>query len=87
EIILSAGTIGTPHILLNSGIGDKNALSQIDIKPLVHLPSVGQNFSDHPFIENRWLVNSTNTLEQLARNATYAAEQLDLWLKTRTGIL
>ncbi|TFK37492.1 aryl-alcohol oxidase-like protein [Crucibulum laeve] len=87
EIILSAGAIGTPHILLNSGIGDKNALSQIGIKPLVHLPSVGQNFSDHPVIVDQWPVNSTNTFEKLARNATYAAEQLDLWLRTRTGIL
>lgn len=87
EVILSAGSIGTPHILLNSGIGDNVALSNIGIKTLVHLPSVGRNFSDHPTVGNQFLVNSTDTFEQLQRNATYAAEQLNLWQTSRRGIL
>ncbi|TFK37485.1 GMC oxidoreductase-domain-containing protein, partial [Crucibulum laeve] len=89
EIVLSAGSIGTPHILLNSGIGDKTALAQVGIKPLVHLPSVGQNLSDHPVVGDQWLVNAgpTDTFEALGRNETYAAEQLELWTTKRSGTL
>lgn len=47
EVILSAGSFVSPHILLLSGIGDKAQLDQHGI-PLVHdLPGVGENLQDH----------------------------------------
>lgn len=47
EVILSAGTFGTPQILLLSGIGSASALSALGI-PVVHdAPEVGQNLFDH----------------------------------------
>ena len=49
EVILSGGTIGTPHILLHSGIGDKNDLARLGIASMIDLPSVGKNLTDHPF--------------------------------------
>ncbi|KAJ7249687.1 aryl-alcohol-oxidase from pleurotus Eryingii [Mycena rebaudengoi] len=57
EVILSAGTIGAPNILLHSGIGNSSALSSLGIKPVRNLPSVGQNLSDHillggPLVDN-----------------------------------
>ncbi|KAG6887727.1 hypothetical protein C0992_010947 [Termitomyces sp. T32_za158] len=55
EVILSAGTIGTPHILMNSGIGDAKTLKVVGVQPLVDLPDVGQNLADHPVIGNTWL--------------------------------
>ncbi|KAF8074053.1 pyranose dehydrogenase [Lyophyllum atratum] len=85
EIILSAGVIGTPHLLQHSGIGDSKLLSKVGVKPLVHLPSVGQNFTDHPFVANTWLVNSTDTYEAALRNDTLAEQQLEQWNETRTG--
>ncbi|GLB40801.1 putative aryl-alcohol oxidase [Lyophyllum shimeji] len=87
EIILSAGSIGSPHILLNSGIGDNAELSRVGIKTLVHLPSVGKNLSDHPFVVNQWVVNSTNTFETINRNATVAARDLQQWSETKMGPL
>ncbi|KAG6808584.1 hypothetical protein H0H92_003645 [Tricholoma furcatifolium] len=84
ELILSAGSIGTPHILMNSGIGDASALSLLGIEPLVNLPSVGKNFSDHPFLLNPWLVNASDTFDQF-RNAPLAEEALRQWNETRTG--
>lgn len=87
EVILSAGSIGTPHILMNSGIGNATALSEIGIKSLVDLPSVGQNLSDHPYAGNTWFVNSTDTFEAANRNATLAAEQFQRWEATHTGPL
>lgn len=50
EVIISAGTIHTPQILQNSGIGPKDLLEQAGIPVLVELPGVGQNFQDHSYL-------------------------------------
>jgi choline dehydrogenase len=47
EVILSAGAMRSPHILMLSGIGDGPALRQLGITPLAHLPGVGRNLQDH----------------------------------------
>ena len=48
QVILSSGAIGSPHILLLSGVGAASHLAEIGV-PLVHdLPGVGQNLRDHP---------------------------------------
>ena len=47
EIILSAGTIGSPHILLLSGVGPRDHLAQHKIPVVAHLPGVGSNLHDH----------------------------------------
>jgi len=47
EVIISGGVVGTPHILLHSGIGDKEELEAVGVKTLVNNPSVGKNLSDH----------------------------------------
>ncbi|WP_373495189.1 GMC family oxidoreductase [Aquiflexum sp.] len=47
EVILSAGAIQSPQIMMLSGIGDKDYLSKFGIKPVCHLPGVGQNLIDH----------------------------------------
>jgi choline dehydrogenase len=47
EIIISAGAIHSPKILLLSGVGDGRHLSDVGV-PVVHdLPGVGQNYRDH----------------------------------------
>ena len=47
EIILSAGAIGSPHILMTSGVGDADELSEHGIDLHQHLPGVGKNLQDH----------------------------------------
>ena len=47
EVILSAGAIKSPQILMLSGIGDKGYLAKFGIKVFHHLPGVGQNLIDH----------------------------------------
>ena len=50
EITLSAGAIGSPHILLLSGVGPAEQLKNVGI-PVVHeMPGVGKNLRDHPLI-------------------------------------
>jgi 5-(hydroxymethyl)furfural/furfural oxidase len=50
EIILCAGAIHSPAILLRSGIGPADDLPQIGVAPLVNAPSVGQNLGEHVLI-------------------------------------
>ncbi|KAF8883622.1 aryl-alcohol-oxidase from pleurotus Eryingii [Gymnopilus junonius] len=85
EVILSAGSINTPQVLSNSGIGDSKKLRSLGIKYLVNLPDVGENLSDHPIIVMSWLVNSTSTYDDFNRNATLQAQELQTWEKTREG--
>ncbi|NQV54614.1 MAG: choline dehydrogenase [Rhodospirillales bacterium] len=47
EVILSAGAIGSPAILLRSGIGAASELSALGIEPVFDLPGVGKNLQDH----------------------------------------
>jgi choline dehydrogenase len=48
EVVLSLGAIQTPKVLMQSGIGDQDALQRLGIPVVQHLPGVGQNFQDHP---------------------------------------
>jgi choline dehydrogenase len=50
EVVLSAGAVQTPKILMLSGIGDRAELDRFGIATASHLPGVGQNFQDHPII-------------------------------------
>lgn len=47
EVILSAGAINTPKVMLLSGIGSPDHLSKIGIKPVHELAGVGRNLQDH----------------------------------------
>jgi predicted dehydrogenase (TIGR03970 family) len=48
QLILTAGTIETPHLLLLSGVGPSKALERLGVEPVIDLPAVGQNLRDHP---------------------------------------
>jgi choline dehydrogenase-like flavoprotein len=50
EVIVAAGAIGTPHLLMLSGIGPAARLRQTGIEVIRDLPAVGQNLQDHPDI-------------------------------------
>jgi choline dehydrogenase len=66
EIILSSGAIGSPHILLRSGVGPQEQLQSFDI-PVVHaLPGVGKNLRDHPIIYITWRTKKDYPLDGLA---------------------
>jgi choline dehydrogenase len=47
EVILCAGSIGSPHLLMHSGIGDSGELQRLGIALRQHLPAVGRNLKDH----------------------------------------
>ncbi|CAA7269421.1 unnamed protein product [Cyclocybe aegerita] len=70
ELIVSAGVINTPQLLLLSGIGPSSALRTAGITPILDLPGVGQNLTDHPFIPNYFTVSSNATFDDVLRNET-----------------
>jgi choline dehydrogenase len=48
EVIVCAGAIGSPQLLMLSGIGPRNHLHELGIDVAVDLPGVGSNLQDHP---------------------------------------
>lgn len=50
EVILSAGALQSPAILMRSGIGPADHLKQMDIEVRADLKGVGQNLQDHPMV-------------------------------------
>jgi choline dehydrogenase len=50
EVIVCAGAIGTPKLLMLSGIGPARQLRGLGIDPVADLPDVGQNLVDHPVV-------------------------------------
>ncbi|KZT03818.1 GMC oxidoreductase [Laetiporus sulphureus 93-53] len=79
EVILSAGAINTPQLLLLSGIGAPSSLAAHNITLLVNSSGVGVDLQDHPLLQSHWYVNSTGTFDTTLRNATLQAEDLSLW--------
>ncbi|KAL1502063.1 hypothetical protein ABEB36_007264 [Hypothenemus hampei] len=51
EVIVSAGAVQTPQILLLSGIGDKNQLQSVGIQQIHDLPAVGRGLKNHVSFE------------------------------------
>lgn len=77
EVILSAGAIGSPHLLQLSGIGPGSLLKSQGIAVEHDLPGVGENLQDHLQIRMVFKVNHTRTLNQLANS---------LWGKLGMGL-
>ena len=54
EIILSGGPVGSPHVLLLSGVGPSAHLNDMGVPRVHDLPGVGQNLRDHPQVPVIW---------------------------------
>ena len=62
EIILSAGSIGSPHVLQVSGIGDSNKLKNLNINVVNELKGVGKNLQDHLMFRPVYKVKNLKSL-------------------------
>ena len=62
EIILSAGSIGTPHVLQVSGIGDSKKLKNFNINIVNELKGVGKNLQDHLMFRPVYKVKNLKSL-------------------------
>ena len=86
EVILSAGAIGSPQLLMLSGIGPADHLAELGIDTVADSPGVGDNLQDHPFFltcfrctENEDLADElAQTREQLVEAEVANAENDEL---------
>ncbi len=77
EIVLAAGAIGSPHILMHSGIGDPDQLTALGIPMVTALPGVGRNLQDHLQARVVWTCRSrtlNDDVNSLVRRMQMALE-------------
>ncbi|KFA50989.1 hypothetical protein S40293_07259 [Stachybotrys chartarum IBT 40293] len=84
EVILCAGAIDTPKILLLSGIGSAGDLAKYQVPLVMDLPGVGQHMLDHPIIR---LAAPVAEGHIGLDNIPVMAGAREQWLKDRTGRL
>lgn len=85
EVILSAGTIGSPKVLLLSGVGPQAHLQDVGIPCLHDLP-VGENFHDHLHMSVNATIKTNNSMlgeDQGLRAIKHGLQ----WYFTRSGLL
>ena len=65
EVILSAGAINSPQLLMLSGVGDSKALKDLGIAIIHDAPAVGQNLQDHLCIDHVYRARTPTLNQQL----------------------
>ena len=76
EVILSAGAIGSPHILQLSGVGAPPHLDRVGIRVHHPLPGVGRNMQDHYIARISYPVSGAQTVNERSRGLPLAGEIL-----------
>jgi choline dehydrogenase len=66
EVIVAAGTVGSPQLLMLSGIGPADHLGEHGIDVVADSPGVGGNLSDHPVVAAMWHTPKTRGLWEQA---------------------
>jgi len=64
EVILSAGAIGSPQLLMLSGVGPAEHLQKIGVDVVVDNAHVGSHYQDHPFYLLNWETTAKGTLAE-----------------------
>jgi choline dehydrogenase len=78
QIVLCAGTIGSPQILMLSGVGDPEELARHNIPVVLSLPGVGRNLAEHPLLRlmYRTTVPTYNVTAGMLQQLKFAAMYL-----------
>ena len=84
QVVLSAGAVHTPKLLMLSGIGDTDHLAVHNLSTKLHLPGVGRNLQDHTFFPLPFRTDRAVTYRR--RDATSIGAVCE-WLFMRTGVL
>jgi choline dehydrogenase-like flavoprotein len=82
EVILAAGALASPQLLMLSGIGPADQLRDLGIEATVDLPGVGSNLQDHPYLTSVWDVPGGGSLSE-----GESSRALLEWALRRTGPL
>ena len=87
EVVLCAGAIGSPHLLLLSGIGDGATLAEFGIAAAVHRPAVGQNLQDHLIARLIYRTRPAGTLNEISASPWRSAATALEYATRRSGPL
>ncbi|TAQ87000.1 hypothetical protein B7494_g4677 [Chlorociboria aeruginascens] len=87
EVIISAGAFRSPQLLIVSGIGPQEILSEFNIPPISVLPGVGQNIQDQAWLGFNYGVNSTTKTQILAGNPAYVIPAVNEYINNQSGPL
>ncbi|GAA5837031.1 hypothetical protein JCM11251_004479 [Rhodosporidiobolus azoricus] len=81
EVLLCAGTFGSPKILEMSGIGDRKILKKAGIDCISDLPGVGENLQDNPSVSLSYkLKPGLHSLNQLETDKAFENETIHLYM-------
>lgn len=86
EVIVSAGAIGSPLLLQQSGVGDHRRLKSLGIEVCANNPEVGENLKDHWFIGLKYRLKNTSSINEESRGLKAVFSFLQ-YIVTRTGTL
>ncbi len=86
EVILSAGAVGSPHLLQISGVGNPAHLQQIGAEVIHPLPSVGEGLQDHYAVRVVHRVTRPITLNERGHGIRLLCEIAN-WYVTGKGLL
>lgn len=86
EVILSAGAIGSPLLLQQSGVGEQCRLRSLGIEVCADNPEVGDNLKDHWFAGLSYKLKNTNSINEESRGLKAIFSFLQ-YVLTRTGTL
>ncbi|KAJ2914346.1 hypothetical protein MD484_g6073, partial [Candolleomyces efflorescens] len=87
DVIISAGVIDTPTLLMRSGLGNPAELQAAGITPRFNIPALGNNFIEHPGVPMSWSVNTTLTDDELDKDPALFAQELEKWNTNGSGRL
>jgi choline dehydrogenase len=73
EVVVCAGAVGSPQLLLLSGIGPAGELHGLGIGPVADIPAVGENLQDHPIALASYAMPSPLAVSAYNHGETYAA--------------
>lgn len=85
EVVLAAGSVGSPHLLELSGVGAAAHLAGLGIEPRLDLPAVGENLQDHLQIRLVYRVEGVRTLNETAATLPGKAKIALEYLLFRSG--
>ena len=88
DVLLSAGAMQSPQILMLSGVGDQHELIEHGVEVKKHLPGVGKNFHDHPdFIFGYKVSQIEGTFGLSISGSIDLVKQIKRYRKERRGLI
>ena len=87
EVVLSAGAINSPQILLSSGVGPAADLARLGVNVVHDLPGVGANLQDHPDFIFGYHINDTNLVGLSLKGSLRMLKEIARWKREGRGMV